>query len=156
VKVKKPADSDAAPVNQSAILHCVPLFHVTGSHSGFLMSIIAGRKMVMMPKWDAGAALKLIQDEKIAGNNWCSQPKPGICSRIQIKINMIFQLLKSSVVAGLQDLLSMLKSLKMASKIANHQSVMVLTETNAAGNIKFRKRLSVASWQLWSSNSPGY
>ena len=54
-----------APVNQSAILHCVPLFHVTGSHSGFLMSIIAGRKMVMMTKWDPGAALQLIQDEKI-------------------------------------------------------------------------------------------
>ena len=47
------------------ILHCVPLFHVTGSHSGFLMSIIAGRKMVMMSKWDPGAALQLIQDEKI-------------------------------------------------------------------------------------------
>lgn len=54
-----------SPVNQSAILHCVPLFHVTGSHSGFLMSIIAGRKMVMMTKWDPGAALQLIQDEKI-------------------------------------------------------------------------------------------
>ena len=50
---------------QAAILHCVPLFHVTGSHSGFLMSIIAGRKMVMMSKWDPGAALQLIQDEKI-------------------------------------------------------------------------------------------
>ena len=56
---------DSSPKNQSAILHCVPLFHVTGSHSGFLMSIIAGRKMVMMSKWDPGAALRLIQDEKI-------------------------------------------------------------------------------------------
>ena len=51
---------------QSGILHCVPLFHVTGSHSGFLMSIIAGRKMVMMSKWDPGVALQLIQDEKIS------------------------------------------------------------------------------------------
>lgn len=50
---------------QSSILHCVPLFHVTGSHAGFLMSIIAGRKMVMMNKWDPGKALQLIQDEKI-------------------------------------------------------------------------------------------
>ena len=56
---------DEAPQQQAAILHCVPLFHVTGSHSGFLMSIIAGRKMVMMSKWDPGAALQLIQDEKI-------------------------------------------------------------------------------------------
>ena len=56
---------DEAPKKQAAILHCVPLFHVTGSHSGFLMSIIAGRKMVMMSKWDPGKALQLIQDEKI-------------------------------------------------------------------------------------------
>ena len=56
---------DEAPKQQAAILHCVPLFHVTGSHSGFLMSIIAGRKMVMMSKWDPGVALQLIQDEKI-------------------------------------------------------------------------------------------
>jgi acyl-CoA synthetase (AMP-forming)/AMP-acid ligase II len=57
--------ADEVPKQQAAILHCVPLFHVTGSHSGFLMSIIAGRKMVMMSKWDPGAALQLIQDEKI-------------------------------------------------------------------------------------------
>ena len=57
--------SAEGPKQQAAILHCVPLFHVTGSHSGFLMSIIAGRKMVMMSKWDAGLALQLIQDEKI-------------------------------------------------------------------------------------------
>ena len=57
--------SAEGPKHQAAILHCVPLFHVTGSHSGFLMSIIAGRKMVMMSKWDAGLALQLIQDEKI-------------------------------------------------------------------------------------------
>ena len=56
---------ETPPINQAAILHCVPLFHVTGSHSGFLMSIIAARKMVMMTKWDTGEALKLIQDEKI-------------------------------------------------------------------------------------------
>ena len=57
--------NSSSPKQQPAILHCVPLFHVTGSHSGFLMSIIAGRKMVMMSKWDPGAALQLIQDEKI-------------------------------------------------------------------------------------------
>ena len=64
-QTETPAKTETTPVNQSAILHCVPLFHVTGSHSGFLMSIIAGRKMVMMPKWDPTEALQLIQDEKI-------------------------------------------------------------------------------------------
>ena len=33
---------------------------------GLLMSILVGRKVVMMKKWDAGEALKLIQDETIS------------------------------------------------------------------------------------------
>ncbi len=48
-----------------SVLHCVPLFHVTGSHSAFLMSILIGRKIVMMKKWDAGEALKIIEEEKV-------------------------------------------------------------------------------------------
>ena len=61
-------DPDAEPLTgpDLAILHCVPLFHVTGSHAGLLMSILAGRKIVMMKKWDAGEALKLIESEKIS------------------------------------------------------------------------------------------
>ncbi len=49
----------------SCILLCVPLFHCTGSHVAFLLSILVGRKVVMMKKWDAGEALKLIHEEKI-------------------------------------------------------------------------------------------
>ena len=50
---------------QLSILHCVPLFHVTGSHVGFFMSIPVGRKIVMMKKWDAKEALELLEKEKI-------------------------------------------------------------------------------------------
>ena len=52
-------------VKEISVLHCVPLFHVTGSHSSFLISILLGRKMVMMKKWDANEALKLIEQEQI-------------------------------------------------------------------------------------------
>jgi acyl-CoA synthetase (AMP-forming)/AMP-acid ligase II len=48
-----------------AALMTVPLFHVTGCHTLFLLSMIAGRKTVMMPYWDAEEALKLIEKEKI-------------------------------------------------------------------------------------------
>lgn len=67
-EVASRSDPDATPLVSPdlAILHCVPLFHVTGSHAGLLMSILAGRKIVMMKKWDAGEALKLIQDEQIS------------------------------------------------------------------------------------------
>ena len=52
-------------VKEISVLHCVPLFHVTGSHSSFLMSVVVGRKIVMMKKWDATEALRLIEQESI-------------------------------------------------------------------------------------------
>ena len=47
----------------------VPLFHCTGSHSAFLLSLVVGRKMVIMHKWDAEEALRLIEQEKITWFN---------------------------------------------------------------------------------------
>lgn len=43
----------------------VPLFHVSGLHAIFLTALRAGRKIVMMYKWDADLALKLIEQERI-------------------------------------------------------------------------------------------
>jgi steroid-24-oyl-CoA synthetase len=43
----------------------VPLFHVTGEVPVLLNSFVIGRTMVLMPKWDAGEALRLIEQEKI-------------------------------------------------------------------------------------------
>ncbi len=42
----------------------VPLFHVTASHHIFLDSIVRGARLVLMFKWDAGKALKLIHEER--------------------------------------------------------------------------------------------
>ena len=58
-------DSSPLASSESCILLCVPLFHATGSHVAFLLSILVGRKVVMMKKWDAGEAIRLIHDEKI-------------------------------------------------------------------------------------------
>jgi long-chain acyl-CoA synthetase len=65
--VEAQTNPDAAAIvsPESVILHCVPLFHVTGSHAGLLMSVLVGRKIVMMKKWDSGLALKLIEEEKV-------------------------------------------------------------------------------------------
>jgi acyl-CoA synthetase (AMP-forming)/AMP-acid ligase II len=57
------------PENQPAILLTVPLFHVTGLNSLFLLSLGIGRKIIMMHKWDIDAALELIQAEKITHFN---------------------------------------------------------------------------------------
>lgn len=53
----------ALPAQQVMLLH-VPLFHITGLLTLFLVSIASGRKMVIMYRWDAGEALKLIEREK--------------------------------------------------------------------------------------------
>ena len=47
----------------------IPLFHCTGSHSAFMLSLVVGRKMVIMHKWDAQEALRLIEEEKITWFN---------------------------------------------------------------------------------------
>ena len=43
----------------------MPLFHVTGEVPVMLNSFVIGRCMVLMPKWDAGEALRLIEKERI-------------------------------------------------------------------------------------------
>lgn len=53
------------PVNQAAVLLGIPLFHVTGSHSVFLMSYRSQRKIVSMYKWNVEKAATLIEEEKI-------------------------------------------------------------------------------------------
>ncbi len=55
----------AAPAGPSRTLLSVPLFHVTGEVPVMLNSFVIGRCMVIMPKWDATEALKLIEKEKV-------------------------------------------------------------------------------------------
>ena len=55
----------AMPSQPSALVN-VPLFHVTASVPLVLQSFAIGRKLVMMPKWDAEEAMRLIEKEKIS------------------------------------------------------------------------------------------
>jgi acyl-CoA synthetase (AMP-forming)/AMP-acid ligase II len=54
-----------APSAQPCALVAVPLFHVTGEIPVFLQSFALGRKLVLMKKWDATEALRLIEAEKV-------------------------------------------------------------------------------------------
>ncbi|HET9812051.1 MAG TPA: class I adenylate-forming enzyme family protein [Sphingomicrobium sp.] len=58
-------EEDRAPSGPPRTLINVPLFHVTGEVPVMLNSFVIGRCMVMMPKWDPGEALRLIDKEKI-------------------------------------------------------------------------------------------
>ncbi len=54
------------PEGQPATLLNVPLFHVTAEVPVLLQSFAIGRKLVLMPKWDAEEAMRLIEREKIS------------------------------------------------------------------------------------------
>jgi long-chain acyl-CoA synthetase len=54
----------ATPPQPTALL-TVPLFHVTGEVPILLVSYALGRRLIMMPKWDALTALQLIEKEKV-------------------------------------------------------------------------------------------
>jgi len=51
---------------QPCALIAVPLFHVTGEVPLYLQSYGIGRKLVMMPKWDAKEAMRLMEAEKVS------------------------------------------------------------------------------------------
>jgi acyl-CoA synthetase (AMP-forming)/AMP-acid ligase II len=53
------------PPNPLKTLVVVPLFHVTGEVPVMLNSFVISRGMVLVHKWDAGEALRLIEKEKI-------------------------------------------------------------------------------------------
>jgi long-chain acyl-CoA synthetase len=55
-----------APQGQPCALVNVPLFHVTGEVPVFLQSFLIGRKLVIMPKWDAREAMRLIEAERVS------------------------------------------------------------------------------------------
>ncbi|MBN8501012.1 MAG: acyl--CoA ligase [Sphingomonadales bacterium] len=54
-----------APSVQPCSLVNVPLFHVTGEVPLLLQSFVIGRKLVLIPKWDAEEAMRLIEREKV-------------------------------------------------------------------------------------------
>ena len=51
---------------EPSTLMSVPLFHVSGCHATFLVSIRAGRRLVMMYKWNVDKAYELIEQERIS------------------------------------------------------------------------------------------
>ncbi|AIT07470.1 AMP-dependent synthetase [Sphingomonas taxi] len=60
------AQDGNAPTEQPSTLLTLPLFHVTAEVPVLLQSFAMGRKLVLMPKWDAGEAMRLIAQERIS------------------------------------------------------------------------------------------
>ncbi|MDF1715190.1 MAG: AMP-binding protein [Antarcticimicrobium sp.] len=60
-----PPDDPKATTPRPVGLVATPLFHVTATHPVFLLSLPAGAKLVVMDRWDADSAVRLIRDEKV-------------------------------------------------------------------------------------------
>ncbi len=59
------AQHGTAPEGQPCALVALPLFHVAGEIPVLLQSLVVGRRLVLMPKWDPLAAMRLIEAERI-------------------------------------------------------------------------------------------
>jgi long-chain acyl-CoA synthetase len=55
----------AAMAPQTCMLLMFPFFHTSGLHTGLLATLVRGGKIVLMRRWDAAAALQLIESEKV-------------------------------------------------------------------------------------------
>lgn len=108
----------------------IPLFHVTGSHAIFMLSWMIGRRVAMMPRWDAKAAVDLINRLKLTTFT-------GVPSQS-------YELMEAAGLTAMPTLVDLgaggakrpaehVERLKLKFPEANPSSGYGLTETNAAG-----------------------
>jgi long-chain acyl-CoA synthetase len=126
------AQDGRAPAAQARTLLTVPLFHVTGEVPVMLNSFVIGRCMVMMPKWDATEALRLIEKEKITyfvGVPTMSLELMNHPDRHQYDLNSLTDI----TAGGAPRPVSHVERLKVEFPNAQPALGYGLTETNAAG-----------------------
>jgi acyl-CoA synthetase (AMP-forming)/AMP-acid ligase II len=58
-------EGEGTPPPEPKTLLSVPLFHVTGEVPVLLNSFVIGRTMVLMSKWDAAEAMRLVEKERV-------------------------------------------------------------------------------------------
>ena len=125
-----------APPTPARTLVSVPLFHVTGEVPVMLNSFVIGRCMVIMPKWDAAEALRLIEKEKITyfvGVPTMSLELMNHPDRHKYDLSS----LKDITAGGGPRPVSHVERLKQEFPNAQPALGYGLTETNAVGCINF-------------------
>ena len=112
------------------ILLAVPLFHVTGSHSIFMLSYLVGRRVSIIYRWDPKEAVKIINQEKLT--NFVGVPSQS------------FELIEAAGTEGMPSLIDIgsggakrpaehVRQLASAFEKASPSSGYGLSETNAMG-----------------------
>ena len=124
------------PANPPRTLVSVPLFHVTGEIPVLLNSFVIGRGMVLMPRWDAAEALRLIEAEKITyfvGVPTMSLELMNHPDRDKYDLHTLTDL----AAGGAARPVSHVERLKLAFPAAQPALGYGLTETNAVGCSNF-------------------
>ena len=122
------------PEEQPAILLTVPLFHVTGLNSLFLLSLGIGRKIVMMYKWDIDAALEVIQTEKITHFNGVPTMSMELMNhphRDEFDLSSLLEIASGGAARPADQVGTLIERFPGAKPSAGYG----LTETNAVGCI---------------------
>jgi long-chain acyl-CoA synthetase len=58
-------DAPVAPPKKMSVMIVTPLFHVTATHPMFLLSHPVGARIVLLPKWNADDAVRVIDAERV-------------------------------------------------------------------------------------------
>jgi acyl-CoA synthetase (AMP-forming)/AMP-acid ligase II len=125
---------DEVPEYQPGILATLPLFHVTGCHGQFLLSILFGRKVVLMYRWQAEAAARLIEEEKL--NNFSGVPTMSL-ELMDIALNGQYDLstLQDMMAGGAARPPDQVERLQSTFPNAQPAAGYGLTETNGLGTL---------------------
>jgi long-chain acyl-CoA synthetase len=126
--------ADQEPDKQPAILLTVPLFHVTGLNSMFLLSLGIGRKIVMMHKWDIDVALELIEAEGISHFNGVPTMSMELMNRARESerdLTSLIEIASGGAARPADQVAALIEQFPGAAPSAGYG----LTETNAVGCI---------------------
>lgn len=125
-----PPEDGAAPAPRPVTLITTPLFHVTASHPGFLLSLPAGAKVVLMDKWNAETAVSLIEKEDVT--RFVGVPTQSADLRLASRGNQL-KTLKSVLSGGAKRPASQVQELADMFPQSEIGTGWGMTETNALG-----------------------
>ncbi|MBB5517445.1 class I adenylate-forming enzyme family protein [Amphiplicatus metriothermophilus] len=139
--IKEARDGISPLGDNPGVLLGIPLFHVTGSHSIFMLSWLIGRRVAMMRKWDPKRAVELINEHQLT--NFIGVPSQSY-ELVEAAGDTPMPSLVDIGSGGAKRPPEHVRLLKEKFPNANPSSGYGLTETNAAGCVisldDYRKR----------------
>ncbi|TDK45095.1 class I adenylate-forming enzyme family protein [Antarcticimicrobium luteum] len=130
--VLDPPEDPDAPAPRPVGLVATPLFHVTATHPIFLLSLPAGAKLVVMNRWDAETAVRLIRDEKVT--RFLGVPTQSAdLSEAASRLNEPLETLDFLGAGGAKRPAAQVEELSRRFPGANIATGWGMTETNANG-----------------------